>query len=203
MAPGRRGDPDGAVRPPLRAAQRPALPAAERTGRSRQCRGQGGRGACRCVRGRRRSDARRARPLGATAHRRRGSSVSPAQRLNAERWLAWVRLGVVPFAVLEAIVAAPYPPGRAAWLWTTTVVFAAGAVAFLVVARRELSVAALARVGLAALVFDFAVVSSFILAVYYEPTTQIRQVMILVLVEAAFRYGIRGGLILAALSIPV
>jgi signal transduction histidine kinase len=129
--------------------------------------------------------------------------VSPAQRLNAERWLAWVRLGAVPFAVLEAIVAAPYPPGRAAWLWTTTVVFAAGAVVFLVLVRREPSPAALERLGLAALVFDFAVISSFILAVYYEPATQIRQVMILVLVEAAFRYGIRGGLILAALSIPV
>ncbi len=129
--------------------------------------------------------------------------MSPAQRLNAERWLAWVRLGAVPFAVLEAIVAAPYPPGRAAWLWTTTVVFAAGAVVFLVLVRREPSPAALERLGLAALVFDFAVISSFILAVYYEPATQIRQVMILVLVEAAFRYGIRGGLILAALSIPV
>lgn len=129
--------------------------------------------------------------------------MSPAQRLNAERWLAWVRLGAVPFAVLEAIVAAPYPPDRAAWLWTTTVVFAAGAVVFLVLVRREPSPAALERLGLAALVFDFAVISSFILAVYYEPATQIRQVMILVLVEAAFRYGIRGGLILAALSIPV
>jgi len=129
--------------------------------------------------------------------------VSPQQRLNAERWLAWVRLGAVPFAVLEAIVAAPYPPGRAAWLWTTTAIFAAGAVAFLVIARRELSPSALARVGLAALVFDFAVISSFILAVYYEPTTQIRQVMILVLVEAAFRYGMVGGLTFVVLSVPV
>jgi signal transduction histidine kinase len=141
--------------------------------------------------------------MGAAAHRRTETAVSPQQRLNAERWLAWVRLGVVPFAVLEAIVAAPYPPGRAAWLWTTTAVFAAGAVTFLVVARRELSPAALARVGLAALVFDFAVISSFILAVYYEPTTQIRQVMILVLVEAAFRYGMVGGLTFVALSVPV
>jgi signal transduction histidine kinase len=129
--------------------------------------------------------------------------VSYAQRVSAERWLAWVRLGVVPFAVVEAVVAAPYPPGRAAWVWATTVVFAAGAVVLLVLARRELSAAALGRVGLAALVFDFAVVSSFILAVYYQPTVPIRQVMILVLVEAAFRYGIRGGLALAVLSVPV
>src|SRR5206468_2087587 len=68
---------------------------------------------------------------------------------------------------------------------------------------RDLSTATLARVGLAALVFDFAAISSFTLALYYEPRVSIREVMILVLVEAAFRYGIRGGLALTALSVPV
>jgi signal transduction histidine kinase len=129
--------------------------------------------------------------------------VSPEQRLNAERWLAWVRLGAVPFVILEAAAAAPYPPGSAAWVWTTATVFAVGGVAFFVLARREQSPTALARLGLIALVFDFAVISSFILALYYQPTVPIRQVMILVLVEAAFRYGIRGGFVLAALSVPV
>jgi signal transduction histidine kinase len=129
--------------------------------------------------------------------------MSPEQRINAERWLAWVRLGAVPFAILEATVASPYPPGKAAWLWTTTAIFAAGAVVFFVLASGEPDPAALGRLGLAALVFDFAVFSSFILAVYYQPTVPIRQVMILVLVEAAFRYGIRGGLALALLSVPV
>jgi signal transduction histidine kinase len=129
--------------------------------------------------------------------------MSLEQRLHAERWLAWIRLGAVPFAVVEAIVAAPYSPGRAAWLWTTTAVFAAGSIVLLILARRELSPAVLARVGLAALLFDFAVVSSFVLAVYDEPTPQIRDVMILVLVEAAFRSGIVGGLVFAALSVPV
>jgi signal transduction histidine kinase len=129
--------------------------------------------------------------------------VTPQQRINAERWLAWVRLGAVPFAIVEAVVAAPYPPGKAAWLWTTTGVFAAGAIAFFVLANRDLGLPALGRLGLAALIFDFAVISSFILAVYYQATVPIRQVMILVLVEAAFRYGIRGGLALALLSVPV
>jgi signal transduction histidine kinase len=129
--------------------------------------------------------------------------VSREQRVSAERWLAWVRLGAVPFAVVEAVVAAPYPPGKAAWLWTTTLVYAVGAVVLFVLARRELSPSALGRLGLAALIFDFAVISSYILAVYYQPTVPIRQVMILVLVEAAFRYGIRGGLTLAVLSAPV
>jgi signal transduction histidine kinase len=129
--------------------------------------------------------------------------VSPEQRLGVERWVAWARVGAVPLAILAAGVAAPYPPGRAAWAWTATAVFAVGAVVLLVLVRRGPSPAALARLGMVALAFDFAVVSSFILALSYQRSDSVRQVMILVLVEAAFRYGIRGGLALAALSLPV
>ncbi|MGE5272595.1 MAG: ATP-binding protein [Verrucomicrobiota bacterium] len=129
--------------------------------------------------------------------------MSPEQRLGVERWLAWVRLGVVPFAILEAAAAAPYPPGRAAWVWATAAVFAAGAVVLLVLVRRGPSPAALARLGPAALVFDFVAVSSFMLALSYQSSISVRQAMILVLVEAAFRYGIRGGLALAAAGVPV
>ena len=129
--------------------------------------------------------------------------MSPEQRLNAERWLAWVRLGAVPFVILEAAAAAPYPSGRIGWVWASAISFALGAVAFFVLSRRRPSPAALERLGLAALVFDFVVVSSFILSLYFQPTVPIRQVMILVLVEAAFRYGVRGGFVLALLSIPV
>jgi signal transduction histidine kinase len=89
------------------------------------------------------------------------------------------------------------------WVWASAIVFAVGAIAFFVLARRKPSPAALERLGFAALVFDFAVISSFILSLYFQPTVPIRQVMILVLVEAAFRYGIRGGFVLALLSIPV
>ena len=129
--------------------------------------------------------------------------MSPEQRLIAERWLAWARLGAVPFAIVGAAAAAPYPPGRAAWVWATVGVFAAGSVVLLVLVRRQPARAAPARLGLAALAFDFVLVSSFVLALSYQRTVSVRQVMILVLVEAAFRYGIRGGLALAALSVPV
>ena len=129
--------------------------------------------------------------------------MSHNQRVQAERWLAWVRLGAVPFVALQAVVADPYTFGQGVWLWATTAVFAAGAVVLLLLARRELDRTALRRLGFAALVFDFVVVSAFILGLYYQETTPIRQVMILVLVEAAFRYGIRGGLVLAAASVPV
>ena len=129
--------------------------------------------------------------------------MSHEQRAHAERWLAWVRLGAVPFVALQAVVADPYTVGQGVWLWATTAAFAAGAVVLLLLARRELDRNALRRLGLAALVFDFVVVSAFLLGLYFQETAPIRQVMILVVVEAAFRYGIRGGLVLAAASVPV
>ena len=60
----------------------------------------------------------------------------------------------------------------------------------------------LSRIGLAALTFDFAIVSSFVFNLTFEPGTAIRQVLVIVLIEAAFRYGIRGGALVAA-SAPV
>ena len=69
--------------------------------------------------------------------------------------------------------------------------------------RRPLLPAQLAKLRFAALVFDFLVVSSFVLALHFQRATPIRQVLILVLIEAAFRYGIRGGLWLTAASVPV
>src|SRR5581483_7374522 len=94
-------------------------------------------------------------------------------------------------------------PGRAAWSWVTTGVLAAGAVVFLVLARRDLAPRQLTRLGAAALAFDFAVVSSFILALSFQRGTPIRQTMTIVLIEAAFRYGLRGGLGLVVVRVPV
>ncbi len=125
------------------------------------------------------------------------------QRVRAEQWLAWVRVGAVPFAVAQAALMAPYPPGIAAWTWVTVGVFAVGAVVLFELSRRPMRPAELARLRLGALVFDFVVVSSFVLALHFQRTTPIRQILILVLIEAAFRYGIRGGLLLAAATVPV
>ena len=61
--------------------------------------------------------------------RRTGAlGVSHEQRAHAERWLAWVRLGAVPFVAFQAVVADPYTVGQGVWLWATTAAFAAGAV---------------------------------------------------------------------------
>jgi signal transduction histidine kinase len=128
--------------------------------------------------------------------------MSYEQRLWAERWLAWVRVGAVPFAAFQAAITRNYPAGHMAWTWTTTAVLAAGAALIWWLVRRELSPRRLAQVGFAALAFDTAVVFSFVLALTFVRATPIRQVLILVLIEAAFRYGILGGFGFVIANIP-
>jgi signal transduction histidine kinase len=129
--------------------------------------------------------------------------VNYEQRVKAERWLAWVRVGAVPFAIFQSAITRGYPPGHAEWTWATVGVLAVGAAALWMLTNRPLSEQALKWVRLGALTFDFAVVSSFTLAIYFVRATPIREVLILVLVEAAFRYAIRGGLALVAASVPI
>ncbi len=69
--------------------------------------------------------------------------------------------------------------------------------------RREWSERGQAWLGLAALCFDFAIVSAYILVFSYERGTPVREIMLLPLVEAALRYGIRGAVALVVASVPV
>ncbi|HSS73942.1 MAG TPA: ATP-binding protein [Gaiellaceae bacterium] len=124
------------------------------------------------------------------------------QQLRAERWLAWVRMGAVPFAAFQAAITTGYPPGHEAWTWVTTGVLAVGAAVIWWLAQRDLPPRALARLGFGALAFDFLIVSSFVLALTFVRATPIRQVLILVLIEAAFRYGLVGGLGFVVASVP-
>jgi len=124
------------------------------------------------------------------------------QRLRAERWLAWIRVGAVPFAVFQTAITPGYPPGHAAWAWVTTGVLAVGAAVIWWLARHDLPAPALARLGFGALVFDFLIVSSFVLSLTFVRATPIRQVLILVLIEATFRYGIVGGLGFVLANVP-
>ncbi len=124
------------------------------------------------------------------------------QRLRAERWLAWIRVGAVPFAAFQIAITPGYPPGHAAWAWVTTGVLAVGAAVIWWLARRDLPASALARLGFGALVFDFLIVSSFVLSLTFVRATPIRQVLILVLIEATFRYGIVGGLGFVLANVP-
>ena len=115
--------------------------------------------------------------------------MSYEQRLRAERWLAWVRAGAVPFAVFQTVITHGYPHGRLAWTWATTAALGVGALAFWWLVQQEPPARRLARIGFAALAFDTAIVSSFSLSLTFVRATPIRQVLILVLIEAAFRYG--------------
>jgi hypothetical protein len=128
--------------------------------------------------------------------------VNYEQRLRAERWLAWIRVGVVPFAALQAAITRSYPPGHEAWAWTTTSVLAVGAAVIWWLAHQDLTPQVLARLGFAALAFDFLIVTSAVLTLTFVRATPVRQLLILVLIEAAVRYGIPGGLGFVVANVP-
>ena len=123
---------------------------------------------------------------------------------RTERWIAWVRLGGIPFAVVEVgLISQGYPPGYERRAWILTAIFSVGAVAIWLVARRDLSPRRLRLLGLSALALDTAVVAGFtILFFAFEPNTPIRQLLLFPVAEAAVRYGIAGGVALPFLLLP-
>jgi signal transduction histidine kinase len=128
--------------------------------------------------------------------------VSELDRRRAiERWIAWIRLLGVGFAALEVGVFKPaLPPGYATAAWALTAVFAAGAVALLVLAERAPS-RRLPGVALAALVFDIGVISAYGVLFSYEYGNQTRFALVLAVLEAAMRYELLGGIVVPILAI--
>ncbi|MFL5954253.1 MAG: ATP-binding protein [Gaiellaceae bacterium] len=120
-------------------------------------------------------------------------------RRPLEWWIAVVRLLAVPFAVLQVALTTDYPPGyeRAAWIFTA--ILAAGAVVLYAVARRPYG----SRYVLLAMMFDFAIVSAFVVLYAFELGTPTRQLLFLAIVVAAVRFGMRGGIVAALAAIPV
>jgi hypothetical protein len=127
------------------------------------------------------------------------------ERRAIERWTAWVRAGAVGFAFLQvALLRDDYPNARyEAAAWLTFAALAVGAAVFFWLSRRPMSDRMLARVGFAALVFDTAVVSAFVLTYAFELGTPVSQALIIPLAEAALRYGLRGGILLPLALTPV
>src|SRR5918994_266585 len=125
------------------------------------------------------------------------------RRREMERWIAWIRLGAVPFAVFQVAFSSGYPGGYQTAAWLTTAVFGAGAAVLFALTRRVLADGALGRLGLAAMAFDFAVVSTYVVVYSFERATPIRQLIFLAIVEAALRYGMAGSLGVALASSPV
>jgi signal transduction histidine kinase/uncharacterized membrane protein YeaQ/YmgE (transglycosylase-associated protein family) len=128
-----------------------------------------------------------------------------ATRLRqTERWIAWVRILGVPFAVVEVgFLSSDYPPGYERWAWIITAVLGVGAIAVWFLARRDLGLPAQKVLGFAALALDTAVIAAYVVLYYaYEPDTPVRQIMMLPVIEGAVRYGVLGGVLLPVLLAP-
>ena len=112
-------------------------------------------------------------------------------------WIAWVRVAAVPFVFLEvAVERGNYPRGYEGWAWGIAALFALGASALLWAHRRD------AEVGLPAYVFDVAVVSAYVVIYSFEPSSPVRELLFLPVIEAALRWGRLGGLLAPLLSVP-
>ena len=114
-----------------------------------------------------------------------------------------VRLVVAPFVVFEvAVERGNYPPGYEPWAWAVAGAFVVGAALLFALGRRELAGRARSSLGALALVFDLAVVSAYVLIYSFEPSSPVRQLLFLPVVEAALRYGARGGVLVPFASAP-
>jgi signal transduction histidine kinase len=117
------------------------------------------------------------------------------ERPIMERWIAWVRLAGVVFAIVEVALFSPHrPSGYAAPEWALTGAFAVVAAGLFVAARRARG-NWLEAVGFAALLFDTAVVGAYAFLYAYEYGDQTRWALTVVVVEGALRYGLVGGVI--------
>ncbi len=121
-----------------------------------------------------------------------------------ERWISTVRLFAVPFTISQvAMTRGVYPGDREAIAWAVTVVFGIGAVALFWLTRRPLPDSAWRPIGIAALVFDMAIVSAYVLVYSFEEGTPTPQALYLPLVGGCVRFGIAGGVAIALASVPV
>ena len=119
---------------------------------------------------------------------------------DAGRWLAWIRIGAIPFAVFQVAVTTGYPGGCDTLAWITTGAFGLGALMFFAFTRMRMPGPRLALAGLA---FDTLVVAAFVLIYNFEQGTPIRQLLYLPIAEAALLYGIAGAVTLAILTAPI
>lgn len=102
-------------------------------------------------------------------------------------WVAWIRLAAAPFALVEvAIERGNYPAGHEPWAWAIATTFVVGAIGLFAAERSGVRPGTVEPLGLA---FDTAVVSAFVVLYGFEPSSPVRQLLVLVVVEAALRYG--------------
>src|SRR3954467_15201271 len=123
---------------------------------------------------------------------------------ETERWIAMVRLAAVPFAIVEvALLSADYPSGYESWAWLATGLLTARAVIFFFLSRSDTFERAPRRIGLLGLTLDTAVVTAFVVIYQYEIGSPLRQLYFVLLVGAAVRYGMRGGVLMPLVIAPL
>jgi signal transduction histidine kinase len=121
-------------------------------------------------------------------------------RFTWEQWIAFVRLVAVVLAALQVgVFADDFPPGYERWAWFLTAAFAVVALVLFVLSRYEHRPRI---VGFAALVADTVVVAAYGLIFSYEYGSAMRFALIFVVVEAALRYGLVGGVVLPIILLP-
>jgi len=132
-------------------------------------------------------------------------NLEQQRRWQLERWISWVRVAVVPWAILEVGLLAPdYPSGRSELAaWATTAMLVLGAGVFFWVDRRSISPRLQRYVCFASLAFNTAVIWAYALIYTYEPGTPARQLLFFPVVEAALRFGLLGALVIPFAQLPV
>jgi signal transduction histidine kinase len=125
--------------------------------------------------------------------------VTPRLR-QAQQWIAWVRVAAIPFAALEVGVFTPrYPRGYEAWGWVVTGVLAAGAVGLLLLVRGTPGL----TTALLALAFDTAIIVAYLFVYSFEADAQVKELLFFPVIEAAFMFGLRGGLLMPVVMSPL
>jgi hypothetical protein len=113
-------------------------------------------------------------------------------RHNQAAWIARIRVAAVPFAIAEVLIErGNYPPGYERWAWTTTAALAVGAGAALFL-----------RNPFPGLVLDVLVVSAYVSIYSFEPSSPVRELFFLVVIEAALLLGARAAFVVTPASVP-
>ena len=132
-------------------------------------------------------------------------STELERRWELERWISIIRMIAVPWAVIEVGLVTDFTSERyETAAWVVTAVLAAGAIGFFWIGRRGVSSSYQPSLCLAGLVFDTGVIWAYALVFTFEsgaPT--IRALLFFPVLEAALRYGLRGGLLLPVAQIPM
>ena len=114
-----------------------------------------------------------------------------------EWWISIVRLCAVPLAIVQVSLTSGYPDGYEAIAWTLTIVLATGAIALYATVRETRTY------ELVAMIFDYSVISGFVVLYAFDAGTPTRQLLFLAIVVGAARFGMRGGIAVAIAAIPV